>query len=389
MKIKKIMSLLTALSIITSPAIVKAEIITHTVSAGDSLWKIADKYNTTVSEVTPLNNINLNDYLYVGQELKIDDKRINNNIHTVISGDTLWKLANKYNTTINDIASLNNINPNDDLYIGQVLRIPEKSTTYKNHTVVSGDSLWKISVKYGTTISTIKSINSLSSDYLTIGQVLKVPVSSNESINSNISTVNYKVAVGDNLWNIAQKYNTTMNAIIKSNMLASDKIMPGQILTIPKNSSEVVKPVGIEILRKRPSSAYGDLYTWENGRRLFTVGAKGTLRDLRTGVTFNVKYYGGSNHADIVPLTTTDTNKMKNIFGSWSWSNRPMILYFNQGGVSYQLAVSLAGMPHGTTDVYTNGVSGHFDMYFYNSRSHNTNSISTSHQNNVLKANGQ
>ncbi|WP_102400517.1 LysM peptidoglycan-binding domain-containing protein [Haloimpatiens massiliensis] len=258
-----------------------------------------------------------------------------------------------------------------------------------SYSVKSGDTLWKISKAFNTTISSIINLNNLSNpNYIYVGQ--KLIVNDSSVANSNIQTTNYTVKFGDNLWSISQKFNTTMETIYKSNLLSSYTIMPGQILTIPINSTTVVKPVGINIYATRKSNYYGDIYTWENARRLFTVDTIGTLKDISTGMSFDVKYYGGSNHADIIPLTQSDTYTMKRIFGSWSWSKkRPMVLYFKQGNSYYQLAVSVTGMPHSTTNIYNNGVSGHFDMYFYNSTSHVNNSIDTTHQNNILKASGR
>lgn len=347
MKPKKIITALMAMFFAFSPSLAaKAEQINYSVKTGDTLWKLSTQYKTTVSSIASLNNLNINNYLYIGQPLKIEDNRVK---HSIISGDTFWKLSQYYKVSIAEIKTANNL-ISDMLYIGQVLIIPVDKAPLAN---------------------------------------APQPPLQNEPVKI-IETINYKVVPYDNLWTIAQKYKTTMAAIKNSNMLATDILMPGQILTVPVNSSEVVKPQGIVMMNKRVSDAYGDLYTWENGRRLFTVGAKATLKDLQTGISFNVKYYGGSNHADIVPLTTSDTNNMKKIYPTWSWSAmRPMVLYFTQGTTNYQLAVSLTGMPHGTTDIYDNGVSGHLDMYFYNSTSHSTNEISPTHQNNILKANGR
>jgi hypothetical protein len=66
-----------------------------------------------------------------------------------------------------------------------------------------------------------------------------------------------------------------------------------------------------------------------------------------------------------------------------------MLLNFTKGGVSYQMAVSLTGMPHSSTDNYTNGMAGHCDLYFYNSVGHTDPVIDPVHQANILKANGK
>lgn len=98
------------------------------------------------------------------------------NVYVVKSGDSLWKIANTYNTTVAAIKSFNNLT-SDTLTIGQVLRIPTSTTTSSGTTYIvkNGDSLWKIANTYNTTVAAIKSLNNLTSDNLTIGQVLRIP----------------------------------------------------------------------------------------------------------------------------------------------------------------------------------------------------------------------
>ena len=88
--------------------------------------------------------------------------------HTVRSGDTLWLLAQRFGTTVDAIRSLNNLT-SDVLTIGQVLRIPGGATY---HTVQSGDTLWLLAQRFGTTVAEIKRLNNLTSDALAIGQRL-------------------------------------------------------------------------------------------------------------------------------------------------------------------------------------------------------------------------
>lgn len=96
--------------------------------------------------------------------------------YTVRSGDTLWLLANRYGTTVDAIKRLNGLT-SDNLSIGQVLRIPVSQTQqYVTYTVRSGDTLWLLANRYGTTVDAIKRLNGLTSDNLSIGQVLRIPV---------------------------------------------------------------------------------------------------------------------------------------------------------------------------------------------------------------------
>ncbi|ADL52708.1 LysM peptidoglycan-binding domain-containing protein [Clostridium cellulovorans] len=407
---KKIIAIILGLAMGTSlfvPSLVEAQTLanTYTVVAGDTLGGIAKTYNVTIDSLKRWNGLT-SDIIKIGQTLKL------NIVHTVVAGDTLWGISRLYGTTVDAIMKQNNLTTST-LKIGQELLIEgvistasvqtttptaPTTTTSQNvtHTVVSGDTLWGLSVKYKTTVDSIMKLNNLTSTTLKIGQVLvisgTVQAPAPTSVAPVVQTVNYKVVSGDNLWNIATRYGTTMDTIMKSNMLVSNILMPNQILTIPVNSTQIVKPVGITMMKAKVNSTYGDIYTWENAMRLWTVGTQGTLKDLGTSKTFNVKYMGGSNHSDVEPLTLTDTNVMKSIYGSWSWSNdhkRPMVLYFAKGGVNYQMAVSLTAMPHGVETIPNNGFDGHTDMYFYNSLGHSDPVIDQVHQANVLKANGQ
>jgi len=97
--------------------------------------------------------------------------------YVVRSGDTLWLLAQRYNTTVDAIKNLNGLTSNN-LYIGQVLKIPTAGASggsYFEYVVRSGDTLWLLAQRYGTTVDAIKSLNNLSSDILNIGQVLRIP----------------------------------------------------------------------------------------------------------------------------------------------------------------------------------------------------------------------
>ncbi|RKI82964.1 LysM peptidoglycan-binding domain-containing protein [bacterium 1xD42-87] len=95
--------------------------------------------------------------------------------YTVKSGDTLWLLANRFGTSVDAIKRLNSLT-GDNLQIGQVLQIPTgQSSSYFDYTVRSGDTLWLLANRYGTTVDAVKRLNGLASDNLQIGQVLRIP----------------------------------------------------------------------------------------------------------------------------------------------------------------------------------------------------------------------
>ena len=223
--------------------------ITYTVKSGDSLWKIANQYNTTTATIKSLNNLSSNT-LQIGQQLKIPttsssqepSTSTNYTTYTVKSGDSLWKIANQFGVSVNDIVTLNNLGSNV-LQIGQQLKIPTSSnnsntTSPSNniiYTVQNGDSLWKISQKYNVPVSDIISTNNLTTTLLKVGQQLKIPTSNNNSnTTSSSNNTEYVVKSGDSLWLIANRYNTTVNAIKNLNNLTSNTLQIGQVLRIPQ-----------------------------------------------------------------------------------------------------------------------------------------------------------
>lgn len=202
----------------------------YIVKKGDSLWSIASKNNTTVDNIKKLNNLSSNN-LSVGQVLKLSYDTENedikeSNIYTVKKGDSLWLIANKYGTTVDELKNANNLK-STTLSIGQTLIIPEKkeSTSKISYVVKKGDSLWLIANKYDTTVEKIKSTNNLKGNTLSIGQVLVIPSSS--------EFITYTVKKGDSLWLIANKYNTTVDNIKKLNNLSSNNLQINQKLILP------------------------------------------------------------------------------------------------------------------------------------------------------------
>ena len=95
--------------------------------------------------------------------------------YVVRPGDSLWLIAQKYNTTVDAIKRLNGLT-SDILNIGQVLNIPSSgSAPYFEYTVRSGDTLWLLAQRYDTTVDAIKKMSGITSDRLSIGQVLRIP----------------------------------------------------------------------------------------------------------------------------------------------------------------------------------------------------------------------
>ena len=203
----------------------------YVVKKGDSLWSIARANGLTVDELKSLNNLSSN-VLHVGDTLLIssadstgDDG--NNNYYVVKSGDTLWSVARKYNLSVNELKALNNLSSNV-LSVGQRLIVGKESSN--DYVVSAGDTLWAIARKFNVSVDDIKALNNLSSNNLSIGMILKIPLYSNKQ---NEETNVYVVKSGDSLWSIARMFNSTVDEIKSLNSLKSNVLRIGQRLVVP------------------------------------------------------------------------------------------------------------------------------------------------------------
>ncbi|MFR5661208.1 MAG: LysM peptidoglycan-binding domain-containing protein [Limosilactobacillus mucosae] len=245
----------------------------YTVQSGDTLSGIALKFSTTSSKLAQLNSISNPNLIYVGQRLLVNQSSNSNSSssgqssstttnteasaasYTVKSGDTLSGIASQYNTTVNQIVSLNQLSNPNLIYVGQVLKLKNSqttnlssssssstaATTADTYTVKAGDTLSAIASRYSTSSSTLASLNSLSNPNLIyVGQVLKV--SSNASTNSSTSSsanstvttaASYTVKAGDTLSAIAAKYGTTYQALASTNSISNpNDIYVGQVIKV-------------------------------------------------------------------------------------------------------------------------------------------------------------
>jgi len=159
--------------------------------------------------------------------------------HIVEPGDSLWKLAKKYDTEVKIIRKINYLE-SDLLSLKDTLLIPLSSTKsnnfipYEMHIVSEGDTLWSLSKKYKIDIIDIARMNSLSQDtILQLGQQLTI---GNKNIHRNIEskkrTILYSVKQGDNLYKISDIFDVSVESIKQINDFESSDLMPGQIIKI-------------------------------------------------------------------------------------------------------------------------------------------------------------
>jgi LysM repeat protein len=251
---------------------------------------------------------------------------------------------------------------------------------------------------------------------ISLGLVFTVlPTSASLSSNASAAAIQptYTAVKGDNLYRIAIRFGTTVEKLKTANSLESDLILAGQVLIIPGDSiptpslslqavaagsklfTRAYTPMlsrGGTVNREIPSGATagasettGQMIDWQTVNSLFPKGSTATLQDIETGLRFQIYRLFGTNHADCEPLTAADTAIMKKIYGGhWSWNRRAVLLLIN----GQAIAASMNGMPHGSEEILDNNFPGQFCLHFLNSRTHGTNRIDPDHQAMVRKAAG-
>ncbi|QDP41441.1 LysM peptidoglycan-binding domain-containing protein [Radiobacillus deserti] len=217
MKKKTILSVAASAVVATTLLATPAEAATYTVKKGDSLWLIAQRYNTSVSELVKLNKLN-NHVVFPNQVMNVTapSKQINKETssrstvktYKVKRGDSLSKIAAKHKISLRQLIEWNKlkstvIHPGDVLIVGKKSTstptrpsTPSKTVTPSNpttpdtklgqpistliHIVKAGDSLWKLSQYYQVALNDIKKWNKLTSNNIYVGQKLKIKQTADE-----------------------------------------------------------------------------------------------------------------------------------------------------------------------------------------------------------------
>ena len=271
----------------------------YTVQAGDSYWRIANKYGISIEELQRLNGTS-SYFLYPGQSLVVPGSASNTSgsaastsssttstrsaapsaggSYTVQAGDSYWRIANKYGISIQELQRLNGTS-DYTLHPGQSIKVPGSGTNASvssnsgsaststtsaapsaggSYTVQAGDSYWRIANKYGISISELQRLNGTSNYFLYPGQSLKVPgsgSSSNATASSNSSSTStstttaapaaggsYTVQAGDSYWRIANKYGISISELQRLNGTSNYFLYPGQSIKVPGSGSASATP---------------------------------------------------------------------------------------------------------------------------------------------------
>jgi LysM repeat protein len=181
---------------------------TYVVQKGDTLYSLAQKYGVSIEQIQGANGIS-SELIKVGQILEVptlvkthikkeklsNTKKETNRVYTVVPGDSLYLLAQKYGVSMEQIQKVNGL-PSDMIKVDQILEIPltevhkaqtkaevhkvrkqatldrYEKITYATYTVAPGESLWSIATQFNTSIDEIKAYNHLSNNAVLIGQKL-------------------------------------------------------------------------------------------------------------------------------------------------------------------------------------------------------------------------
>ncbi|MGB7293369.1 MAG: LysM peptidoglycan-binding domain-containing protein [Thermodesulfobacteriota bacterium] len=230
----------------------------YRVKRGDSLGRISNRYNVSVSSIKSANRLK-GSTIRVGQLLSIPGRGYtsggdygyasNDRVrvrYRVNGGDTLGAIAARHQVSISTIKRANDLK-GSAIFVGQVLSIPDavppkyvaSSSTSGTYRVSSGDTLGRIAQRNGVSISSIKSANNIKGSTIMAGQTIRIPgvngSSAGKTSNSN-ATVKYKVKRGDTIGSIATRHGVSVSSIMSVNNISGSKILVGQTLTIPGGS---------------------------------------------------------------------------------------------------------------------------------------------------------
>lgn len=238
-----LIALLVASLATTSPAFAQSCGTSVTVVSGDTLRKIADRCGTTVAALRLANpEIGWGNLIYPGQVLQLPGAVLGTDggyfIYIVARGDTLRSLANRFGTTVDALLAANpNITNRNVIYEGQRLKVyvntppptqPPPPPGGQVYYAQRGDTLRKIAARYGTTVDAILRVNPniKNPNIIYVGQAITIP--------GQVSPQSHTVQRGETLRIIANKYGTTVDALLalNPNIKNPNLIYVGQVIRV-------------------------------------------------------------------------------------------------------------------------------------------------------------
>jgi len=169
-------------------------------------------------------------------------------VHVVQWGETLFRIARQYGTSVEAVSAANGIADPTHIYAGQRLVIPSAAVPAApaaagaTHVVGTGENLFRIALRYGTTAQALAEFNGIyNPDHVVVGQTLRIPGSPTAptvAYQPEHAATTHTVQPGETLTAIALRYGVTPWTLVQSNALANPAmIFPGQVLSIPRSGS--------------------------------------------------------------------------------------------------------------------------------------------------------
>lgn len=224
---------------ITTPVSLSSTI--HLVQSGESVWGISRKYGISMDDLIKWNGI-VNNTIHPNQKLIVSSPVTpTSQVHIVQSGESVWGISRKYGISMDDLIKWNGI-VNNTIHPNQQLRVqaPTTSPTLPNyHKVASGESLWLIADRYGLTVAELKSLNNISGTLIHPNQELRL-----RPATTTVANATYTVQKGDSLWSIATSHRVRLSDLIAWNEIKDNTIHPGQKVTVKKPVTQAAPSTG-------------------------------------------------------------------------------------------------------------------------------------------------
>lgn len=253
------------------------DIAIYTVKQGDTLYKIAKKYNLTIESILNANpQIENADMIYPGEVLNIPGP------HQVQKGETLSSIAALYGVSLGSLIAANPQIENADMIYPQTMVIipsqrrdssEERGRRGISYIIQPGDTLYEIAKLYHVSLEALIAANPQldNPDLIFPGQKITVPV-------GDVECTCYMVKEGDTLYKIARMYNISLKALIRNNpqITNPDCIEVGWVLMIPIQGSGCVRTEDedCDLWEERSSLTKPRRYTVESGDTLYAIGRR-------------------------------------------------------------------------------------------------------------------
>ena len=237
----------------------------HTVAKGETISSIAQKYKVTPYDIYKLNpdsqnGIKENFVLLIPGNILVETTKkdiSNNQVHVVKADETLYSILKLYNITPNKLENNNPILKNTGLKIGQELiihkntnppKVAEGNKTTSTYEVVSGDTKYSISKKFGVSVEELEVQNPEIKENLPLGFILKInPKTASTSAPKVVvdsvkpqsiakDLVDYVIKPGETLYSLTHLFNISENTLIGLNPKLKEAVKEGMVVKIPANA---------------------------------------------------------------------------------------------------------------------------------------------------------